>query len=342
MFKSALKKSIFSIRSCLLTSTKTPIYGGQAVIGGVMMKGKDYYAISLYNNTEINTKLFPFKSITSKYKILGLPFIRGIVNLFEMLILGYKSLSYSTEFSYTSDQEKENKREKKREEKQIKNIKTTETKKTTEEETHDYFGIAMIISLFFSFIFALVLFKILPLATAKLIDNYYPLSSIWFNVIDGIVKLFIFVTYIFLIGKFSDIKDVFKYHGAEHKAINCFEQKKPLTIKNVSSCSTRHLRCGTTFILLVLFISILTYIFIPKTLPFTYNLLLRLLLLFPIASISYELQRFFATRNTPILKYILYPGLLLQALTTNEPSVKHIRCAIASLNTLIEKENKTK
>ncbi|MGE0793521.1 MAG: DUF1385 domain-containing protein, partial [Candidatus Woesearchaeota archaeon] len=167
------------------------------------MKGKNQYSIALYNNNEIHTKTFPFKSLTSKYKILSLPFIRGIINLFEMLIIGYKSLSYSTEFSFEN-----------------------EINKSNNKEDSNTFTIFMLLSLIFSFIFAIALFKLAPLGIATIINNFFPLSSIMFNIVDGIVKITIFVLYILIIGQFQDIKDVFRYHGAEHKTINCFEQKK--------------------------------------------------------------------------------------------------------------------
>lgn len=279
-------------------------------MGGVMMKGKNTYSISLYNNNEVHTKSFPFKSLTQKVKFLGLPFIRGIIMLFEMLIIGYKSLSYSSEFEYT---------------------------KETEDES-SAFGIMMIISLIFSLFFAIFLFKLLPLSAATWIDSIFNLSSVWFNLLDGGIKLLIFISYVYFIGLLPEIKDVFRYHGAEHKTINCFESGKELNLKNVRKQSTRHLRCGTTFLLLVIVISILVYVLIPKTLPFSYNLLLRVALLPFIASISYEFQRLAARKNIWILKLFLYPGLLLQALTTKEPSIKHLRCGIASLKDVIKND----
>jgi uncharacterized protein YqhQ len=305
--------------------TTKPIYGGQAVIDGVMMKGKNNYTISLIHNNVVQTKTFPFTSITQKKNFLGLPFIRGMILLVEMMILGYKSLAYSTDIAMEYVDEDENSKSKQK-----------------EEKTSYMSTIITISSLILSLIFAVFLFKFLPLFTATQINNYYELSGIMFNIVDGIVKLFIFLTYIIIIGQLSDIKEVFKYHGAEHKAINCYEQEKELTIKNVSMSSKKHLRCGTTFMLLVLTISILTYIFIPKTLPFTYNLLLRLALLPLIASISYEFQRLTATKNIFLFKIFLYPGLWVQSLTTKEPSVKHIRCAIESLKTIINTENTNK
>ncbi|MDD3175921.1 MAG: DUF1385 domain-containing protein, partial [Candidatus Nanoarchaeia archaeon] len=287
-----------SLIKSLLLFSKCPLYGGQALINGVMMKGKKSYAISTYHQNQIKTKVFPFKSLT-RYKLLNLPFIRGIINLVEMLILGYKALSYSSEESYTSEIQEE-------------------------DQTSNAFGIAMIFSLFLSLILAVSLFKILPLFVATTINNYFPLSSIWFNLVDGITKLGIFIGYVYIIGRFEDIKDVFRYHGAEHKTINCYEAQKKLTVKNVQSYSTKHLRCGTTFILLVLLISIATYVFIPKTLPFFYNLGLRLALLPLIASVSYEFQRLTARTNFFLFRWLLYPGLFLQSLTTNEPSIKHV------------------
>lgn len=307
--------------SLFLQVAKLPLYGGQALIGGVMMKGKSHYSISTIQNNRIKTRLFPYHSLTKKYKPLGIPFVRGIILLFEMLIIGYKSLMYATEIAYDEIEEKENKSDK---------------KKSSSSDT--VFTITMFFSLILSLVFAIGLFKLLPLGIAKLADHYFNFSSIVFNLIDGIVKLSIFVAYLTIIGMLSDIKDVFRFHGAEHKTINCYEQKRALTIKNVSSCSTRHLRCGTTFLLMVLVLSIGFYIFIPKTLPFYQNALLRLAFMPIIASISYEIQRYGAKSGNRFFVTMLKPGLLLQGLTTNEPSPRHLRAGIASLKAIIEKE----
>lgn len=292
----------------LLLATAKPVYGGQAVVEGVMMKGKDNYTVSVNTSKGLKTTVFPFKSITEKYKILKLPFIRGMVNLVEMLIIGYKSLFHSADMALEEEQVEGN---------------TTWI---------------LIGTLLFSIALAIFLFKFLPLGAATLLDKLIGLSSVMFNIVDGVIKMAIFVAYIAIIGLYPDVKEIFRYHGGEHKAVSCFERGKKLTLKNIAASSQVHLRCGTTFLFVVIFFSILVYLFIPSTLPFVYNLALRLALLPIIAGISYEFQRLGAKypRNFSIF---LRPGLWLQALTVNTPLRKHMRPAKASLEKLIAIEN---
>lgn len=288
------------------------LYGGQAVIGGVMMKGKTHYAISVNSPTGMQTKTEEFHSIGEKLPFLKWPFLRGVVNLVEMMILGYKSMDYAAD-KFLDDG----------------------------EEDSSSIGVwAMIGTFLFSLLFAIFLFKFLPLFAARGLDSLFDLSTPLFNLADGLVKLLILFLYLLIISRIPDIKDVFRYHGAEHKTINCYESKKPLSIKNISSFSTVHKRCGTTFIFVVIFFSILVYLFIPKDLPLLYNLGLRLALLPFIASIGYEVQRFSATHSNFLINMLMFPGLLLQKITTNEPTPKHLRAAKTALEAVIKVEEK--
>src|SRR3989344_1359936 len=178
----------------------------------------------------------------------------------------------------------------------------------------------MVFSLVFAFVFALFLFKFVPLYLTRFIDKFLNMNSI---------------LYIFIISKMPDIKRVFQYHGAEHKAVNCYESGLKLTVKNIKKFSTVHKRCGTTFILLVLTVSIIVYMFIPKTLPFSMNLLLRILLLPLIASISYELLRLNARYDNVFTRTLVTPGLLLQKMTTKEPNDKQIQVALKAINAVL-------
>ena len=273
--------------------------GGQAVIEGVMMRYKDNLATAVSKKNKIIVKKEKIKFKSSK-----IPFIRGIINLIETLYIGVKTLNYSAEMQLEKKEKKSS-------------------------------SSMMVFSLIFAFVFALFLFKFMPLYLTRFIDKFLNMNSILFNLLDGIIKISIFILYIHIISKMSDIKKVFQYHGAEHKAVNCYESALKLNVKNVKKFSTVHKRCGTTFILLVLTVSIIVYMFIPKTLPFSMNLLLRILLLPFIASISYELLRLNARYDNMITGTLVIPGLLLQKMTTKEPNDKQINVAIKAINAVL-------
>ena len=273
--------------------------GGQAVIEGVMMRYKDNLATAVSKKNKIIVKKEKIKFKSSK-----IPFIRGIINLIETLYIGIKTLNYSAEMQLEKKEKKSS-------------------------------SSMMVFSLIFAFVFALFLFKFMPLYLTRFIDKFLNMNSILFNLLDGIIKISIFILYIHIISKMSDIKKVFQYHGAEHKAVNCYESGLKLNVKNVKKFSTVHKRCGTTFILLVLTVSIIVYMFIPKTLPFSMNLLLRILLLPFIASISYELLRLNARYDNMITGTLVIPGLLLQKMTTKEPNDKQINVAIKAINAVL-------
>lgn len=305
----SFKNKISRFLSITLTNSSPMVFGGQAVMEGVMMKSPNYYAISVRNDKgDISSKTFKHVSITKKNKFLGWYFIRGIVSFVEMMILGFKSLAISAEMALSDEEEKLG-------------------------------GFSLFISLFLSIVLAILLFKMLPLGTATLLDNLFNIPPFLFNLIDGIVKIGVFVIYVLLIGMFKDVKNLFRYHGAEHKSISCYETGKKLTVDNVMKSSKVHIRCGTTFILLVLIISIIVYMFIPPKLPFFTNLGLRLAFLPLIASLSYELQRLSAKfPNNFLLKLFIYPGLLMQKLTTKEPDRKQAEVGLKSLQLVMRKE----
>lgn len=299
--------------STILLLAAKQYYGGQAVMNGVMMKGKNHYTVSVNTSKGINTQTFSYTNWPKKYKFFGLPFIRGVVGFIEVIGIGYKSLSHSADVVMEDE--------------------TGESSESSGTITWMMIG-AIILSI----IFAIFLFKFLPLGAATLIDKALDVPSYLFNIIDGLIKMGIFVAYIYFIGKMSDIKELFRYHGGEHKTINCYEEGKSLSVRNIMSSSQVHLRCGTTFIFVVLLFSILVYLFIPKTLPFGLNLLLRLALLPLIAAISYEVQQFNAKHPSRILRPLVVPGLWLQALTVNVPGPKHVKAAKAALVGLFKKE----
>ena len=271
--------------------------GGQAVIDGVMMKYQDNIAVAVRKENG--------KIVVKKEKLIfkesKIPFIRGIVNLFIMLYTGYKSLSYSG------------------------NVNLGKEEKFTFKE--------FFLTFIFALVFAILLFKFLPLLIANFLLKKFAFNNLYFSLIDGILKITLFVLYVYLMSLSKDIRTVFQYHGAEHKAVACHEANLKLNVKNVQKFSTLHKRCGTTFIFLVLLVSIIVYTFIPKDFNFLTKLGLRILLLPLIASLSYEILRLGARYN--FLKILIYPGLLIQKITTQPPTNKQVEVAIASIKKVL-------
>jgi uncharacterized protein YqhQ len=284
--------------------------GGQAVIEGVMMRSENYYSIATNKNKKIIVKTQPFKSWQKKNRLFSIPFIRGIVVLIETLILGIKTLIYSSNVELGKKNEK-----------------------------FSWWQIAL--TLLFSFVFALAIFKLIPLFIANLIKNQATLNTYSFNLIEGGAKLAIFIIYILIISSFKDVRRLFQYHGAEHKSVTCYEAGEKLTVKNVKKYSTLQPRCGSSFILMVIFVSIIVYLFIPFQYSFWTKYLLRILLLPIIAGISYELIKLAARHpNNLFFKIIISPGLLVQKLTTKEPDIMQMKTAIAALTAVLNKANR--
>ena len=276
---------------------QTNYVGGQAVVEGVMMKNGDRIAVAIRNpNGKITVKKEKLKIKESK-----IPFVRGVVNLIIIMYIGIKTLNYSSNAQLGKEE-----------------------KMGTKE---------IVFSLLFALVFAVLLFKFLPLLASTFIDKTYHVNNFLFNLLDGVIKIGLFVLYIYIISLNKDVYRVFQYHGAEHKAVACYENKKKLTIKNTQKFRTEHKRCGTTFVFLVLFISILVYMFIPKSYDITTKLGLRLILLPVIASISYELLRLGAKYS--FMNIIILPGLLIQKLTTKQPDDKQVEVAIKALKAVI-------
>tara|TARA_Y100000310_G_scaffold333404_1_gene410900 strand:+ start:234 stop:1091 length:858 start_codon:yes stop_codon:yes gene_type:complete len=277
--------------------------GGQAVIEGVLIKGPKKLAVAVRNpKGEIVVKEEVCKSVTDKYKILKLPLVRGPVILVETMVMGLKALNYSTNISL---EEEDN-----------------ESKISTA---------TMILTLFISLGFAFALFKFLPLGIAEFATM---LSSVFenrylFNVTEGVAKISILVGYIWLIGLMPDVRRVFQYHGAEHKVVNAYENKD---LEHPEKYSTIHVRCGTSFILFVLALSVLVYLFLPIDIGFWSKLGLRLLLLPVIAGLGFELIKVSPKYEKYFwFKAIISPGLALQKLTTREPDRKQLEVAMTAL-----------
>ncbi len=275
--------------------------GGQAVINGVMMRSPKYYSVAIRKpKGKIKVK---HHKIPKPKKIFRLLFLRGIYNLVDMLKIGLKALNYSAE-------EATGKKEK---------VKTYE----------------LVLITILTIIFALAIFKFIPLLTARFFERTFSVVAenyLLFNVIDGVSKIVVFIIYILVISSMKDIKEIFRYHGAEHKAVNCYEAGKELNVKNCRKFSRLNLRCGTSFLIIVLIISIFVYVFIPKEYSFFMKFILRILLLPIIIAVSYELLKLFDKfKDKAIAKILSQPGLLIQRLTCYEPDDKQIEVAIKAV-----------
>jgi len=301
-------------------------FGGQAVIEGVMMKSPNYYSVAVRKpDNSITVRLEEDKSILHKYKIFKLPFFRGIASLFHMLVIGTKALTYSAE----------------------------EALEDGKKESRNLSTLTLISTIIFSLAFAIALFVILPYYLTHIIGLKEDTQTFIFNLVDGAIKLLIFILYIIVIGFMHDIKRVFQYHGAEHKAINCYEANKKLNVKNVQSFSTLNPRCGTSFLVFVIMLGILLLSLIPSLilliypnffdLPLLLNRMIllasRILFLLPIAGVSYEFLKFTARyRKNIFMKLFILPGYGIQLLTTKEPDNDQVEVGIKALNVVIEKE----
>ena len=294
--------------------------GGQAVIEGVMIRGLNNYVIGVRKGKKIITKKGMIRK--RKYNFLKWPFVRGFTGLVEMLAIGIKSLIWSAEQA-EGKEEKIGKNE---------------------------FALTILISIGFAVLFMVVL----PYFLTNLLGFYEEKRPILFNLIDGLIKILIFLAYLAAISFIKDVKVLFQYHGAEHKAIHCYEKGKRLDAENVRKFTTLHPRCGTSFLLLVFIVSILVFSILPSLLLAYYPRFLdlnawarrlailipaRILLLPVIAGISYEILKISDKNQKNLLfKLISMPGLWLQKITTKEPSNKQIEVAIFSLKKLLEIE----
>lgn len=275
--------------------------GGQAVIEGVMMRGAEYVATAVREPSgEICVKKGPVNSLGSKYPILKKPFLRGVLSLGESLVIGMRSLSYSA-------------------------------KMAGEEEDDKLSDKDMAITIFVSIAAAILLFVVIPTAAAK----YFPTDDpFYMNLGEGILRLAIFLIYIYGISRVKDIYRVFQYHGAEHKTIFAYEAGVPLTPENIKKFSRFHPRCGTSFLLIVMLVSIVTFAFLgwPDLL---YRILSRVILLPVVAGISYEIIRFSGRSNNPLVHIAVLPGLWLQRLTTKEPDESMIEVAVKAVEAVV-------
>lgn len=302
---------------------KSSNIGGQAVIEGVMMRHDEDIAVAVRRpDGQIEVGKSKYENIAKKHKVFSFPIIRGVVSFISSLVVGIKTLTYSASF-FEDDIEKEH---------GITDKAIDSTFKSKGESAVMAFTVVV------ALIIAIALFIILPYIISILILKFTNItSSTLLAVIEGVVKLAIFVGYISVISKMKDIKRTFMYHGAEHKCINCIESGKPLTVDNVMASSKEHRRCGTSFIVLVLVISIIFFIFI-RVETFWLRLVIRLLLVPVIAGVSYEFIKWAGNSDSKLAAILSKPGMLMQGLTTKEPTRDMVEVGIASVEAVFDWE----
>jgi len=280
-------------------------YGGQAVIEGVMMRGPGAYAIAVHTGNSIDVEIKPFKSIAEKYPFLKWPFVRGVVALFESLVLGIKALTHSANKAFDEDEE---------------------------ELSFKEIVITLTIGIVLSIVLLIVIPTTLTYWLAASVKN--PFLN---NFIEGLIRLAVFLSYIAFISCMSDIRRVFQYHGAEHKVINAYEAKDELNVGSVQKYSTLHPRCGTSFLLIVMTIKIFVFALLGHQEDVLWRNLSRIMLLPVIAGVSYEILKLSAKySNSFFWKAAVAPGLWLQKLTTREPDDKQVETAIAAFKAVLK------
>lgn len=302
--------------------SKKVTVGGQAVIEGVMMRGSKGIATAVRkSNGEIEVDFNESVPLTKKYKVFSFPIIRGFITLIDSLIIGVKSLNYSASFFMDEEEDED----------EGNNSKPSKLDEWIEKVFKDKADdIVMGLSLIFSMIISLVLFFIIPTFLANGFKRIGAENTVVLNVFEGIIRVCIFLLYIYLISKLEDIKRVFQYHGAEHKTIFCYEKGIELTPDNAKEQGRLHPRCGTNFMFLVMTVSILLFSFTGWN--SIYERILSRVVLLPIVSgVTYELIRWLGKNDSGFAKIIAYPGLMLQKLTTKEPDLEQIEVAIYSL-----------
>lgn len=294
--------------------------GGQALIEGVMMRKKNTIAMAVrLPDGNIDREKFDINFLEKIKWYSKIPIFRGVVEMIVSFIIGYKCLLKSAQKAGLEEKEEKN-----------------------NKKDNIIIGMFSFLGAILGVLATIVLFMYLPSFFVKQLSNIVPINNFFKVSLEGLIKIFVFVFYLFIISNLKDIKRTFQYHGAEHKTIACFEKGEELTVENVKKCTRFHPRCGTNFIFIVLFISIFIFSFLTWN-----NLLVRLILKFStlplVTGLSYEVIRLAGKENNIIGKIMVAPGLCLQRLTTKEPDEKQIEVAIASVEEVLKEksENKT-
>lgn len=293
--------------------------GGQALIEGVMMQSKERRAIAVRKTDgEIIIKKNKIKSWLSDKNIDRIPFIRGSFILIENMIEGINSLNYSSEFFMDEEDEEEDKFD-------------ILIKKIFKDKANDVvLGIAML----FAILISIGMFVLIPTFTGGLFSKIIS-NKVILNLIEGIIRILILFTYIIIISKNKDIERTFQYHGAEHKAVYCYENNLELTIENARKFTTLHPRCGTNFLFIVMSTSIILFSFFGWPNPLA-RVIMRIICIPVVAGISYEIIRFLGKYNNKLTKIVAYPGMMLQKFTTKEPDDSQLEVALAALKAVVD------
>lgn len=293
--------------------------GGQAVIEGIMMMNRNDYAVAVRKpDQEIEVKRDRYVSITQKVKLFSLPFIRGVFRFADSMIIGMKTLTYSASF-FEDDEDSEPGR-----------IEQFMSRILGEKLESALMAFVMVLS----FVMAIGIFMLLPLFIAGLFSNVIE-SERLMAVLEGVIRILIFIAYIKIVSRMEDIKRTFMYHGAEHKCINCVEHGLPLTVENVRNSSKEHKRCGTSFILIVMVISILFFM-VVRVDNVWMRFASRIVLVPVIAGVSYEILQLAGRSNSKFMDLVSRPGMWMQGLTTKEPDDSMIEVAISATEAVFD------
>ena len=292
--------------------------GGQAVLEGVMMKNKEKYAVAVRKpDGEIEVEVETYQGLAHGSKFKELPFIRGIFNFLDSLILGTRALNYSASF-YEEEEGKETKFDK------------AMDKMSGGNGEKLLSGIVTVISI----MLAVGIFIVLPYFISSLFDSFIRNRSLM-AIIEGVIRIALFLLYVWGISAMKDIRRLYQYHGAEHKCINCIEKGRPLTVHNVMRSSRLHKRCGTSFIFFVMLVSIVLFFFIQVD-NVAEKVILRILLMPVVAGISYEIIRLAGRTDNVFIKILSAPGMWIQRMTTREPDKSMAEVAIASVEAVFD------
>jgi len=294
----------------ILESGEETLVGGQAVIEGVMMRAPHSYCVAVRRpDGQIVTEEKPLARMSEQHRIFRYPVVRGVGTLYQAMVLGLKALKFSANAMLG-----------------------TEVPEAPRAEKKEIPNWAISLNLVVSLAFFIFMYKFVPLFAVTNLEKVYPVlqGRIAFNAADGIIRIAIFLAFLFVISRMKDIHRVFEYHGAEHKVVFNYESGKPVNVQNAQSFTTFHPRCGTSFLMVVMVVSMVVYTLIPFS-GFGMKLLCRVLLLPVIAGVSYELIRFAARRQGSFLAALAAPGLWLQRITTKPPSDDQASVAIHAL-----------
>lgn len=294
--------------------------GGQAVIEGVMMKNGDEYATAVRKpDGTIEVKKDTYVSMGERVKLFSLPFIRGVFSFVDSMVLGMKALTFSASFFEDDEEDSEPSRFEKLLEKLF-------------GEKMEKALMSMVMA--FSVVMAILIFMVLPMFLANIFHGFIKSQTIM-AVLEGVIRIGIFIAYIGLVSRMEDIRRTFMYHGAEHKCINCLEHGLPLTVENVRNSSKEHKRCGTSFLLIVMIISILFFMVVRvDTVPL--RVLSRIILIPVIAGVSYEFLRLAGRSDSKLVDLLSRPGMWMQGMTTKEPNDEMIQVGIASVEAVFD------